>query len=289
MEKIIVKQIENSENALLTFKHPGAKEFLPVRVGLDGKVITGFDENALYIVQMEDTTAKAELQKRIKTERTSLEKLLNVSLDVNSPFWDEFNMVLDDELQLDPTNPMDRLRERWLVANHYVAPNEESTKDDEDYQHCVYYLFRNDEEVGKQVNVQMVKDKAISKLVTLKEENPNKLILVVSNLLGYSSELNITAEQAYVKAKEFLALDDKPRKNTNTNLFLSTVEKSPEELGTKLILDKAIKGKVISTRGNVFRRGEVEYGRTYEEALEYLLAIENSGELRSLKKEISIK
>lgn len=284
MEKIIVKQISNPSHPELGFKHPGAADYLPARVGEDGKVITGFDENALYILRMEDGEKKAALQKKIKKERGEIEKLLGINLDPSSSYWDGFYVVIDDELTLDPTNPKDRLIATWLVANRYAAPSEAHIDDDEDFYHCVYYLYREQEHITKTAEDQVSKDEAIAKLVSLKKGNPHQLILVVSNLLGYNAGTSLDVDAAYMKAKEFLATDTKSLKNTK--LFLEVAEKSPEELMTKSILDKAIKKKLVTVRSGVHRRGDQVYGDSYEEALEYLQSVENSGELSSLKKSV---
>lgn len=287
MEKITVKQIENPSHPELSFKHPGAKEYLPARVGRDGKVITGYDENALHILQMEDSKAKAALQKKIIAERLELEKLLGADLTPGSSFWDDFYVVFDDEVTLDPTNPREKLIATWLVANRYVAPSMEAIQDEEDYQNCIYYLHRESEELSRSVENQLAKDEATAKLVSLRKNNPRQLQLIVANLFGYSADVTISADLAYTKAKEYLHADGKVRdQNLHTARFLEIAEKSPESLITKNILDKAIKRKIVSTRNGVFSHGDLVYGHSYEEAVEYLGALENSGELISITKAI---
>ena len=70
-------------------------------------------------------------------------------------------------------------------------------------------------------------------------------------------------------------------------MFLDVVDKSADELQLKLLLDKAIKKRIVTVRGTVIRRGDQVFGNSYEDALEYLSSPEHSTEVISLRQEVS--
>ena len=286
MEKVIIKALPNPANPQLALKYVGAKDYIQPGVGTDGKLITGLDENALHIIRIEDKREREKVQAAIKKEREELERLIGRDLNINSDFWDEFFVVIEDGLILDPTVPLHRLIEKFLIANHKVAPNEEATEEDEDFGNCLFFFYREYEEVGKTAKKSQKKDKAVAKLFTINESNPDRLIKIYSYLFGYDAKNEVAPDQAYVKIKEMLDVTEKNALTQNIEKVLAALELKPEELNTKLTLDKAIKKRIVTSKGNIYRRGDIILGNNYDEALEYLMSPENSAELVSLKKEV---
>lgn len=287
MERVIIKLLNNPENPDLKMKYIGAKEYCTPKVGPDGKVITGLDENALYILRMEDNKIKTELQKNIKKERESLERLLGVDLTPGSTYWNDYYIILDDEeVDLDFSNPLDRVREKFLVANGYVAPSFEDIENDEKYHNTIFYLYREAEESSKSIQKTKQEDRAKYELFNMYEQNSAKLAIVAQYLLGHALNADVKPDTAYTKLRDYIETTDKNKKKINLASFLAAIEKSPEQMATKIILDKAIKKRIVAARGGIHRRGEVILGNSYDEALDYLLSVENSGELNSLNKEV---
>lgn len=287
MEKVVIKAVPNPENPQLALKYVGAKDYITPGTGPDGKIITGLDENALDIIRMEDAGEKKKLQAAIKKEREELERLLGRDLDVASDFWDDFYFIVEDGVTLDPTNPMHRVVEKFLIANKKVAPNEEAIEDSEgEYLNCLFFFYREEEEVDKTAKKSLKKDRAVAKLVDVNENSPERLVKIYSYLFGYDAKNEVSPTQAYVKIKEMLEATDKNTLTQNIEKVLAAMNLKPEELNTKLVLDKAIKKRIITTKGNIYRRGDIILGNNYDEALEYLMSPENSAELVSLKKEV---
>ena len=194
MEKIIIRQLPNRDNPALGSKHVGSKEYLSPNVGRDGKIVTGVDENAYELLVLPEETTEQKKAKKVKieqakAERLDLERKLGRELTPESAFWETFYVILgDDEINLDPLNPMDKLHERFLVANGYVAPSLEAIESDERYMNCLYYIHREKEEETKKATKQKETDKAIAKLVSLEEENPSKLKIVGYYIFGFNAE-----------------------------------------------------------------------------------------------------
>jgi hypothetical protein len=285
--KIVIKQIPNPDNPDVGIKYVGAKEYATPKVGRDGKVVTGVDEHSLEITMLGEKEAKTK-SAEIKKLRENLEKVLNVDLKPDSSFWNEFMIVLEDEITLDPLNPRDKLHELFLVANRYVAPSLEEIKNSENYANSMFYLYRQEEEITKKAKRQRDKDKATARLFNLNEDDPNKLKMIASYLFGFDAKSDISLEEAYIKLKDFLDASDEDAQKKNIEAFLEACQKSPETILTKQIFDKAIKKRLITSRGNVFRRGDEVYGNNYEDALDFLGLPEHSGELASLKKAVEL-
>lgn len=119
------------------------------------------------------------------------------------------------------------------------------------------------------------------------ETNPGRLIKIYSYVFGYEAKNDVSPSLAYTKLKELVTVKDRNQLTQNIDKLNMVITLSPEELNTKLVLDKAINKKYVSTVGGIHRRGDVILGNDYEEALKYLLLPENSAELDSLNKEVS--
>ena len=283
--KILIKQILNPDNPEVGIKYVGAKEYATPKTSRDGKNVTGIDEFSLEISNL-PADEQAKKSKEIKKIRENLEKLLGQSLTPDAPFWTDFVIILEDEVTLDPTNPKDQLIEKFLVANRYVAPSEDDIKNNEDFQNCLFYMHREEEVITRKALKQKEKDKATSKLFILNEENPHKLRLVASFIFGFDAKLELSVEQSYMKLKEFIETSDEDEQKKNIKKFLEACDKTAEEIATKQIFDKAIKKKIITTKSGIYRRDDTIYGNDYDEALEFLMLPEHSGELASLKKSV---
>lgn len=286
MDKVIIKARSDSEHPELKAKYVGAKEYVPVKAGPDGKLITGFDENALDVLQIEDSEERKKKQTEIKKNRTELEKLLNVDLDSTSQFWEDFYVIVEDGIVLEQTNPRHRVNEIFLIANKVVAPNEEAIENDENFQSCLFFIHREALETSKAAKKALDIDKITSQVYNIAETAPTRLLNIYSYLFGYDAKGTVTADTAYLKIKELLTVANKDDLKKNLKRVKDAVDMKPDQLNTKITLDKAIKKRIVSTKGNIYRRGDIILGNDFDEALEYLSASENSAELISLKKEV---
>lgn len=283
--KTVIKQISNPDNPKLGIKYVEAKEYMTPKQARDGKMITGLDESSLEIINL-PAKEKELKQKEVKKLREDLQRLLGIQdLSSESSYWDNFYVVLQGDDEIDEVNPLDRLKVAFLIANRYIAPSLEAIETDDRYADCMFYLSREGEEISKKAATEYKKDKAISILVSLREV-PAKLKLVYTFVFGYDARVDVSPEECYLKLKEFLTTGDKKVQRENLDSFLAAADKTPEEMMTKSILDRAIKKKIVTSRKNVFRRDDFIYGDSYEAALEFLAAPDNSGELTSLKKAV---
>lgn len=285
VETIEIRAIPDAENPKLKKKHIGSKEYLSPKVGPDGKPITGIDENSYLLTSLPAEEYKKK-KAAIKKEREELERLIGESLEPLSSFWAKFYYVLEDGVTLDPVNPRDRLIEQFLIANHYVAPDEESVYTKEEYMNCMFFMYRKSEVIKNKAEKDRAKDKATSDLYNLYTSNPSKLKVIHSFLFGITVSDNIELDEIYTQLKEFINIDD--TSDINVRRFNEATNMSTDNMAIKLVLDKAIKKKVVTFKRNIYQRGDEVYGNGYDAALEYLQSPTNRGELSSLKAEIDV-
>ena len=287
-KQIEIKTRPHPDHPELTVKHINSREYMQPKLGADGKILTGIDENAFDVLAIEDSEERAAKQKKIKQEREYLERILGLDLKPESEYWIKFYIMIEDGMKLDEDNALDRLRLHFLVANLYVAPSLEEAENDQRYARCVFYLFNKEEETSKSAKKQKVFNKATAELAKL-EENATRLKIVASYILGYDPKSDLNEEEAYIKLSEYLEDDDDRKKLEKAKAFTDICLRDNTELMTKIVLDKAIATHTISVRGGVHKKGDIVLGNDYNETLEYLSDPANSKELASLQKEVSRK
>jgi hypothetical protein len=258
------------------------------KLGADGKILTGIDENAFDVLATENPEEKTAKIKKVRTEREYLERILGVDLRPESDYWHKFYIMIEDGMKLDEDNALDRLRLHFLTANVYVAPSLEESENDQKYARCVFYLYNKEEETSKAAKKQKVFNKATAELAKL-EESGTRLKIVAAFILGYDPKSDLNEEEAYIKLSEYLEEDDDRKRYQKAATFIDICSKDNNELMTKIVLDKAIATHTISVRGGVHRKGDLVLGNDYNEALEFLSDPANSKDLASLQKEVARK
>lgn len=287
-KQIEIKTRPHPDYPEITVKHVNSREYMQPKLGADGKILTGIDENAYEVLSIEDPESRTAKVKKIKQEREFLEKTLGVDLRPESDYWIKFYVMIEDGMKLDEDNALDRLRLHFLTANVYVAPSLEECENDQKYARCVFYLFNKEEETSKAVKKQKVFNKASAELAKL-EENGTRLKIVAAYILGYDPKSDLNEEEAYIKLSEYLDEDDDRKKLDKARAFTDVCTRDNTELMTKIVLDKAIATHTISVRGGVHRKGDLVLGNDYNEALEFLADPANSKDLASLQKEVARK
>jgi len=287
-KQIEIKTRPHPDYPEITVKHVNSREYMQPKLGADGKILTGIDENAYEVLSIEDPESRTAKVKKIKQEREFLEKTLGVDLRPESDYWIKFYVMIEDGMKLDEDNALDRLRLHFLTANVYVAPSLEEGENDQKYARCVFYLFNKEEETSKAVKKQKVFNKASAELAKL-EENGTRLKIVAAYILGYDPKSDLNEEEAYIKLSEYLDEDDDRKKLDKARAFTDVCTRDNTELMTKIVLDKAIATHTISVRGGVHRKGDLVLGNDYNEALEFLADPANSKDLASLQKEVARK
>lgn len=264
-------------------KLPSTFEQLYPAKGEDGRWITGVDEDSITINSITDPLIKAERKEEILKLRKELEELINVDLsNKNNEYWSNFKIILRDNVTLNFTKPLDKLKYYVLIANGYAAP-EIGAVNNPDYMNTKYYVSRKDEETKGRMVTKKTKDQARAKLLEISKDY-NKLLLIGKHLLGSRRVKDgISEETIYEEISNYI---DDPKDTRNVSVFLEATKKTVEELQYKLVVDEAVRLGLIKIREGYYQRGNATYGKTLKETIEYLSSVEHSSEFASLKEEV---
>lgn len=264
-------------------KLPGTFEVLYPSKGLDGRYLTGIDEDAVSINSIQNPELKQLKKEEVRKVFDELTSLLNVDLKAtNKEFWSIYNIGIRDNLSLDLSNPKHKLQYYVLIANGYAVP-ELGLVNSPEYWNTKFYISRKEEEAKGRTISRKEKDKAKAELLKL-SENTDRLTLVAKYLLGINRIKDGTSPDViYEEVSKFI---EDPKEKRNLTLFLDAVSKDIESLQYKLTVDEAIRKNIIRVREGYFQRANATYGKSLKETLEYLSKVENSGEFASLKEEV---
>lgn len=290
-EKIMFKEnpkagnlgLEKPENGSRS-KFPGCYDIIQPAIGRDGRWKTGLDEDSVDVNTIPDAKEREARKKQIKAERESLERLLNQDLSGTSKFWESYFVTINTKKPLDMSNPLDRVAYHVILASGEAAPSHRDAETEVDYLRSKYYIARENEDVSIKVERKRKYNEAISEFMDLMKA-PDQALLV-GRYLGLPIKESTPQNNVFDIFQNFLDSDDKLG---SVDKFLFAIKKSPEELGIKMVLDDAMKKKVIRVTKGLFQRGNITMGKSIPEVLQWLSDPANSGELASIQEEIALK
>lgn len=287
-EKVVIKQIPDELSTLTGLnkynrsKMPKTGDFFHVAFE-NGRAITGIDEDGFDVRRIIDEEEREKEHKRKLKLRETLERLTGKDLSATSPFWETFGVAIssDSDLILNRANPLDVVRYHMLVANGYVAPDKEAASLPE-YRNAKYYCFVEKVANDEEVSTQMYRDKARSELLKL-SENLDKMVLIGQYLEGDKYKQGMQPKTLYKMLSDFINDVKEP---DNIKRFMKAVSTKVDELQFKIVVDRAIKKKIIRYRDGYYQRGNVTFGKTPSDVYENLKKPEFANELFSLQKEL---
>lgn len=288
-DKVIVKQVPDEYAAMTGLgkynrsKMPLTSDFLQAAIGPDGRAITGIDENALSLNSIKDEKERAEVRTKIKELRESLEALTGKDLSATSSFWNDFGVKIngDSDLILNKENPLHQIMYHLLVANGYAAPDKD-TASHPAYRFAKYYCHVEARAQEEEATTRIARDKIKAKLIGL-YENPDKMLLIGNYLEGDKYKAGMSPKTLYNMLSNFV---DNSKEPNNIKLFAKAVDLDVEDLQFKIIVDKAIKKKIISYKGGVYQRGAQTFGKSPMDVYNNLRKPEFATDFLLIKEEI---
>lgn len=221
-------------------------------------------------------------------ELTELKNKTIYDLSNVSDFWKSFKVVIPtdrDKIFNTNINPIDYVSYKMLIANGYAAPSKEALSDFK-YKDALYYVHSQEQEDAKEVSTLKKKDKARSLLLDIANDK-EKMLLFGQYLEGVKYDSKLEEPTLYRMLRAFI-----DSSTENTLLFLSLFDKDINELQTKILIDKALKrrliSKVSSGKGKyIYQYGQVTLGSEIEDVYKNLSNIEFAPELDSIRKELN--
>lgn len=285
MPAIFIKQIpDDIAEAVGLAKYersrmPGCRDIFQAAINSDGRYVTNIDEYAMGVPE-----AKRE---EIKAKRESLERLTGRKLDGLSDFWETFAVTIESDKPkvFNTENPMEYIGYNMVVANRNVAP----THDDaftEKYKTAQYFAYTEEGATMEEMGERMIRDKAISKLQDIKEQK-EKMLLYGQFLEGMRYSGKLTEFTLYKMLRAFI----EGKEIKNANAFLEVLTTPVEQIQQKLIIDRAIKQRLIvqNSVGNkkrAYQYGQVTLGATLPDVYKNLSTPDFAPELMAIKNEL---
>lgn len=287
MSTVLIRQIPDDyaeSSGLAKYNRsrmPGCIDRFPAVLNTDGRYITGLDEDS--------STVKQEERKTIKEKRLRLESKLGKDLSALSNFWEDYYVVIDTNKPkvFNTENPADELSLTVLIANNFVAPSKSHT-DMPEYRTAQYYAYTEESEIQEETSNQRVRDKAISKLSEIGEDE-DKMRLYGQYLEGLKYHAKLGPNALYTMLRSYI--EDKKSGVENSKQFLLALDKPIEEIQQKILIDKGIKQgfiRKVSLGGRkfVYQFGQVSVGSTIGDVYKNLSSVEFAPELLALQKEL---
>jgi hypothetical protein len=249
----------------------------------NGRYLTGVDEDSFFIWSMQDAKTREKKREEVKEERVRLEKLLGKDLTATSTFWETFSVELsaDDDIIFNKSNPVHCLKYYMLLENGYVAPSI-AVSGDPKYKDAKYYAFTEEGLNKDNVSIQKVKDKARAELLAI-SDNKDYLILIGQFLEGPKYTQKQDIDTLYTMLSSFI---ENPKEPKNRDKFVKALAKDREELQLRVIVDRAIRAKIIKVTNGYLQRGQVTLGKNVDEVYKKLSSPEFSNEFLSIKEEL---
>lgn len=258
---------------------PGCKDRFSVAENSDGRFVTGIDEES-YTVAKED-------KESVKATRIKFEKQLGKDLSGTSEYWNTFQIVIDADKPkvFNTDNPLEALSIKVLLANKLVAPDREAASTPE-YKDAQYYAYTEEGEIAEEISTRKKRDKALGELLKISDDK-EKMLLYGQFLEGLKYHTKLGEDTLYKMLRTYI--EDKEIKNSIN--FLSVIKKNVVDLQQKIIVDKALKQRLIERKnvGNkqyVYQYGNVTLGTTIDDVYSNLSLPDFAPELMALKAEL---
>lgn len=209
---------------------------------------------------------------------------------VGSDFWKSFKVVFDSDRPkvFNTEKLIDNISLKMLIANKYVAPDKEAIINPE-YKDAQYFAYTEESEAKDEISASKKRALAVAKLLEI-SENKQKMLLYGQYLEGIKYSEKFKEDTLY----KMLSVYINDKEINNTVNFLKALELSVEQIQQKIIVDKALKQRLIQkvnigNKKQVYQFGNVTLGSTIEEVYTNLSAPDFAPELLTIKKELENK
>jgi hypothetical protein len=288
-DTVVVKQIPDDYSVATGLskygrsRMPMTYETFQAMEGVDGRAITGIDEDAWAVNSISDPEEREKIKEQKKTLRESLEKATGKDLNALSDFWDTFTVSIsaDQDLVLNKANPIHVIRYHLLVSNGYVAPDKDSTGHPE-FLTARYYCHVDERANKEEVSTQKTRDRARAKLLEISASH-DTMVMIGQYLEGDKYKSGMSDDTLYAMLSAYIEDKKEPE---NLKKFVKAATANIEEIQFKITIDRAFKKKVIRVRDGYYQRGQVTLGKSITEVYNNLQTPEFATEFLSIREEV---
>lgn len=276
---------------------PGSETTEYISKDVNGRYITGLDDNSLQIIRIEDEEEKAARIKEIKEALDRLETTFGKdSLNPRSDFWNNFTIKIGyTGKSIDPLDPRDELLYHAIKAGGFtsIAPSlEEAQQSDKGYK---FYLRQLDQDAELKIQRSVSISKAKGLLVDMFENDQHKLYLVAKALLTPNHEFSPSTPKSVIFDKLYQFIEGvlvKNDKKATVKQFLDILKVKKDTLHiTGLVKDALYFNILIKDANGQFYNKETQTspGKNEKEIIKFLENPLNQSELENIKQRVEEK
>ena len=181
--------------------------------------------------------------------------------------WEEpYPLEIGVDKDGDPINPTDYVKYKFALANtqEVVATKAEATGNKR------FYIEDPNKEIDAKYDLLKIKKEAFKEFYKL-QDNAEKLNMIMS-VLGIDIR-NLNEKEKDLKIEDYI--------NENPQRFIDVV--SDKNLEVKSFIENCITAQVITKIGNTYLDGDIELGKSFDEAVMFLKDKKNSDVFVKLK------
>lgn len=257
------------------------------------RYITGLDEFAPEVQNIENKEEKAAKIKSIREKVSWLEQMLNhnkVSPDDadfwnkivkihprNADFWKKLEIVVGNTLTiLDPKVPSDFILISCIEAGGFpiIAKSYDDAKSSST--HKKFYLDKGTEKILAATEIKKIRNRALSILQTLYDENSRKMLYIAKTLGGNSTlyKASTPPDVLYEDLDQYIhgkGIEVSEKKAANN--FIAAEALGMENLRAKAVIMDAMFHKIISSKSDgmyYHTKSNSQMGHNVEECIEFL-------------------
>lgn len=271
MSTVLIRQIPDDyaeETGLAKYNRsrmPGCKDTFVAGENFDGTHTTGLSEEKV----------------------SNYSRILNKDFSATSPFWQNFSIVIyaDKPKVFDTAKPLDDISLTVLIANGIVAPDKEAAYTP-NYKDAQYYAYTEESENQEEISSRKKRDIAIGNLMSISEDK-DRMILYGGYLEGIKYNEKLKVDTLYKMLRAYI--EDKDIKNAQN--FIDVFAKDVEEIQQKILVDKALKQRLIiqvsvGNKKRAYQYGQVTVGSTIDEVYRNMALPDFAPELMAIKAEL---
>jgi len=252
----------------------GLNEFAP-----EVKLITDPEKKAAVIKDIRETIAVLERDRAfndIKADDVDFWSKVELFKPDNSEIWSKINLKLgNNEIVLNPVKNLDHLIIIKAIDNggfSLVSPSFEDCK----LSKKKWYLDRQIDTIASKTSVTKLRNKALSLLDSISQENPRKLFYIAKNIDNTGVQYNnrTLSDVIYDNLDKYInGLGKDEDKKRTARLFIESTELENEVIKIKAVIKDALFYKYIIQKsdGSLYEQTQnTLLGRNMSEVLEYL-------------------
>ena len=276
---------------------PGSETTEYISKDVNGRYITGIDENSPSVIYIEDKDEREATIKSIKDTVMKLEKVFGIgALDArNDQMWNGFHLKLTHRgKDLNPQDPRDEIIIRAIEAGGFtsIAPSLEKAKESGSYK---YYLHHINVDAELKVERKRQVAKAKGELSKLDADDSHKMRLIAKLLLPANNEFRPSTPQGIIfdKLDQFIeGVTQRDNKKATVKTFLDAVKVDKKSLAIQTLVKDALYFFIITKESDGFfynKETESRLGKNEKEIIKYFEDPTNQTDLEVIKKRVSEK